>query len=525
MHRMINPWLMFAAVLPLVGCGGGGSGTDKSKTVGGQSSSTAWVSGVYPPAANFINRCELPRQGKSPITNQNYPDTKGSYVDENNFLRSWSQDTYLWYRELVDRNPANYPSTENYFNLLKTNAKTSSGADKDKYHYSMDSDEYAALSQSGLRYSYGMELAFIRNVPPRELRVIYVQPGSPAALQSITRGSKIVGVDGVDLVNNNTSAGIDTLNRGLFPDAAGQAHTFDIQKPGASQSISIVMQSARVTSVPVQQVKTLDTETGKVGYFAFHDHIAPAEVALRDAIAQLQGESISDLVIDLRYNGGGYLAIASQLAYMIAGASATESKTFELMQFNDKYPTRNPITGAALTPEPFLDYALGFSLAYGTALPSLNLSRVFVLTGSGTCSASEALMNGLRGIDVQVIQIGNTTCGKPYGFYSQSNCGTTYFSVQFRGVNAKNFGDYTEGFFPSAVDDGQSRVRGCIVADDYSHELGNPVEARLAAALYFRENGTCPGVAVSGSQKPSGTVVDDGVMLKPDVLNSAWMHY
>jgi hypothetical protein len=57
---------------------------------------------------------------------------------------------------------------------------------------------------------------------------------------------------------------------------------------------------------------------------------------------------------------------------------------------------------------------------------------VFVLTGGGTCSASEAFMNGLRGVGVEVIQIGSTTCGKPYGFYAQENCGTTYFSIQFR---------------------------------------------------------------------------------------------
>ncbi len=58
-------------------------------------------------------------------------------------------------------------------------------------------------------------------------------------------------------------------------------------------------------------------------------------------------------------------------------------------------------------------------------------------------------MNGLRGVNVQVIQIGTTTCGKPYGFYPQDNCGTTYFSIEFRGVNAQGFGDYPDGFSPS----------------------------------------------------------------------------
>ena len=151
-------------------------------------------------------------------------------------------------------------------------------------------------------------------------------------------------------------------------------------------------------------------------------------------------------------------------------------------------------------PTPFHDETLGFSVAPGQALPTLNLSRVFVLTGSGTCSASEAVMNGLRGVGVEVIQIGTTTCGKPYGFYAQENCGTTYFSIQFRGVNEANFGDYTDGFSPALVDDGEANVRGCQVADDYSEQLGNPAENRLEVALAYQAGQECiaPVGAASG---------------------------
>jgi hypothetical protein len=99
-------------------------------------------------------------------------------------------------------------------------------------------------------------------------------------------------------------------------------------------------------------------------------------------------------------------------------------------------------------------------------------------------------MNGLRGIDVQVIQIGGTTCGKPYGFYPQDNCGTTYFSIQFKGINAKGFGDYSDGFVPGATTTGS--FAGCQVADDFSHALGDANEALLAAALAYRQSSTCP---------------------------------
>ena len=82
-------------------------------------------------------------------------------------------------------------------------------------------------------------------------------------------------------------------------------------------------------------------------------------------------------------------------------------------------------------------------------MPTLNLATVYVLTGAGTCSASEAIINGLRGVGVQVIEVGSTTCGKPYGFYPQDNCGTTYFSIEYKGVNDMGFGDYTDGFSPA----------------------------------------------------------------------------
>jgi len=88
---------------------------------------------------------------------------------------------------------------------------------------------------------------------------------------------------------------------------------------------------------------------------------------------------------------------------------------------------------------PFTNQFVGFAdnpaTVPGSALPTLNLSRVFVLTTSSTCSASEAIINGLRGADIEVIQIGSGTCGKPYGFYPTDNCATTYFTIQFSGIN------------------------------------------------------------------------------------------
>jgi hypothetical protein len=116
-----------------------------------------------------------------------------------------------------------------------------------------------------------------------------------------------------------------------------------------------------------------------------------------------------------------------------------------------------------------------------------------VLSSGGTASASEAVINGLRGVDVEVILIGEATRGKPYGWYALDNCGTTYSTIQFKGSNEKGFGDYSDGFFPVASADlSGAEVTGCTVPDDLSNLLGDSNEGRLSAALTYIETGACP---------------------------------
>jgi len=493
----IRSSVLISTLITLASCGGGGGGggsTNPPPPVG-----SGWQQGVFLDSDSFFAQCQAPRAGINPATGTAYPDVAGTLLDENNFLRSFSNEIYLWYSEIVDRDPGLYNDTLTYFDLLKTTATTPSGADKDKYHYTYDTEEYYQLSQGGVSAGYGAKWAILSPTPPREIVVAFSEPGSPATDVSLTRGAIILEIDGVD-IDTSTQAGVDTLNAGLFPEL-GETHTFLVQDLGSAGSRPISMTAAEITNAMVQNVNVLVMpDTTRVGYMTFNYHRAPAEEELVDAINQLNaGPGIDDLVLDIRYNGGGFLDIASELAYMIAGPAQTAGQTFELLQFNDKHPVTDPFTGVAITPIPFHDIAQGFSLPNGQALPTLNLSRVYVLTGPGTCSASEAVMNGLRGVDVEVIQIGSTTCGKPYGFYPVDNCGTTYFTVQFRGVNEKNFGDYTDGFFPGDPGSAdQAEVPGCLVADDYTSPLGVAAEGRLAAALAYRDGQACPAASGFG---------------------------
>jgi carboxyl-terminal processing protease len=488
-NSMRSPLRSFAVVMlvALGGCGGGGDVTGPG----------SWTAGTFQPSSTFANQCASPRTGTDPTTGRPYADVRGSTLTENNFLRSWTNELYLWYREVTDRDPGAY-ATSAYFDLLKTTATAASGNAKDRFHFTYPTAEWVALAQSGVQAGYGVEWLVVSSRPPRQVVVAYTEPGSPAMTANLGRGAQVLTVDGVDVVNASDSASVDKLNAGLYPSAAGASHSFSVLDLGASTPRNITMVSANVTSTPVQNVGTIRSAAGTVGYMLFNDHLATAERHLLNAFGQLAAANVSDLVLDIRYNGGGYLDIASEVAYMIAGPAATTGRTFERTIFNDQYTTRDPVTGDPLTPTPFHTTTQGFSVPSGQALPTLNLPRVTVLTSPNTCSASESIVNGLRGVGVQVVEIGATSCGKPYGFYPEDNCGTTYFSIEFQGVNHQGFGDYPDGFSPAnAVGSVGVKLPGCAVADDLNHALGDPNEARLSAALGYLVNQSCPAVSLA----------------------------
>ena len=496
----------FLSLIALGACGGGGGGGADSEPLAGDGSTSGWQQGVFLDDSTFFGRCASPRSGQNPATGNPYADVQGSVLDENNFLRSYSNDTYLWYDEIVDRDPATFDDPLAYFDVLRTTEVTPSGADKDKFHFTIDTEAYFELSQSGVSAGYGASFVLLSTTPPRDALVAYVEPATPATQAGVARGARILSIDGVD-IDDNTQAGVDVLNAGLFPAGPGETHEFEILDLDAPAPRTVSLTSASITAQPVQNVTVIDEpQLGRVGYLVFNDHIATAEAGLVDAVNQLAaGPGIDELIVDLRYNGGGFLAIASELAYMIAGDGPTAGQTFELLQFNDKYPSTNPVTGQALAPTPFYREARGFSVPTGQPLPTLDMQRVVVLTGPGTCSASESVMNALRGVGVEVIQVGSTTCGKPYGFYPTDNCGTTYFTIQFRGVNAADFGDYTDGFSPANVTGTVgTEVPGCAVADDFTQPLGNAAESRLASALSYLATGSCPPPTASVRTGASG---------------------
>ncbi|MET0280606.1 MAG: S41 family peptidase [Steroidobacteraceae bacterium] len=489
-----------ALLCGLCSCGGGGDAAiAPAAPPAGAAGTIPYTAGVYPASSTFANQCAVPRTGVDP-QGRRWPDAAGSLLAEKHFLRSWTNELYLWFSEVPDSNPAATADVPAYFDLLRTPAVLASGRRKDEFHFTYNTAEYLAASTNGTMLGYGISFDLVAATPPRRLVVQYVQPGSPAAVAGITRGAELLRADGYDVVADNTTTGIAAINSAAFSPAQGSSHQLVFRDRNTTATRAVTLAAAQVTFDAVPVVSTVPTAAGRVGYLLFNDHTAASESALRGAFETLRSASVVDLVLDLRYNGGGYLDIASEVAYMIAGAARTAGHNFETLQFNSKHPTTNPVTGNRIVPTPFHDKGQGFSVTEGAALPALNLARVYVLTSDETCSASESIINGLKGVGVTVYQFGGTTCGKPYGFYPEDNCGTTYFSIQFRGVNDMNFGDYAEGFSVTrASGDTRAILPGCPAGDDFNHDLGDPAEAQLRTALNYQLTGACPVVPFSAT--------------------------
>ncbi|MFL0811004.1 MAG: peptidase [Agarilytica sp.] len=504
--RLVTYLFLTAA---FAGCGGSSDGllSDPANIVEDEEFILTWQEDVFFDKVFYQDLCENPREGDDPFNgNRPYSDQQGSTEYENFYLRSWTNETYLWYDEVEDQDPGLF-STADYFAQLKTFERTPSNNFKDNFHFTQDTEDYLTTTVSGETFGYGMNLVYRATVPPRDVIVRDVVPGSPADLAGVERGMSILEVDGVDMINGND---VDTLNGGLGPDVIGESHDFVFDPVDGLANLEVTMASARISIAPVTEAQVIDTATGGVGYLHFSTHIENATAGLIDAFELMVAEGASDLVLDMRYNGGGLLDIAGQVGYMVAGAAQSSGRVFYRLDFNNKIGSGTTIG--------FNSSSLNFGdLTGNEPLPSLNLNRVFILASANTCSASEAIINGLRGIDVEVVLIGSGTCGKPYGFIPEGNCGTTYFTVQFAGVNDDGFGEYPDGFAPANDPNLEGvSVPGCYVEDDYTRGLGDPTEAMLAAALQYRVDETCPGVAIPKPAPAFEKITQDaGAISKP----------
>jgi carboxyl-terminal processing protease len=467
--------------LTLAGCGGGGSSGGSTPPP-----PPPPTSGI-PPSSEFAGTLLKPNGGKDAA---DWDAASCTDARQKSWNRSNLNEDYLFYKEapLASINPDTFTGTvPQLFEAYTTRALPQ----RDRFSFVITQAQAEAVFQSGTSTDLGLELR--REAGTNLIRVAYTEPASAAGRAGIKRSGILATVNGTNSSTGLTQAQIDAV----FASAPGTVVNVGIQATVGGPITNYALTSGTYASTPVLVDKVLPGTT--VGYLAHTSFSTPVgETQLADAFKRFATAGVTDLVVDLRYNGGGYIFISAQLGYMVAGGSgaATNSKVFEQFTFNDKRSNENVAV-------PFFSTITNFlgNPRANEALSGLNLKRVFVLVSGSTCSASESFISSMRGIDVQTVLIGSTTCGKPYGFSQENNCTLSYFPIEFEGRNNKG------EVFP-----GTGITPTCAVGDDLTKELGDPTEKMLAAALTYRTTGACPTVAAA-----SGALSKPRALSEPNV--------
>lgn len=299
-------------------------------------------------------------------------------------------------------------------------------APQDRFSFIVD--DYVALenSFSGISKTTGMNynLSYISAGSDNLLGFVrYVLPGTSAEAEGIKRGDIFTKVNGTQLTIGNYQSLLAS------PTVTISLATLDgnnLSETGVTKTLT----NAEYNTNPVLIKKILEVNGSKIGYLMYNSFTRDYDAQLNQAFGEFKAANITDLVLDLRYNGGGDVRTATDLASMITGQFAGEILVKE--EWNEKYQAYFESTEERK--EGLLN-RFTTNIRSGEAINSLNLSRVFVLTSARSASASELIINGLKPY-IQVIQVGDKTTGK----FTASV--TLYDSPNFGKVNANTTHKY-----------------------------------------------------------------------------------
>ncbi|WP_446831854.1 S41 family peptidase [Candidatus Foliamicus sp.] len=359
---------------------------------------------------------------------------------------------------------------------------------------------------AGQAYVFGFRMRVVVDLSqnPLYLEIADVYANAPAGLAGLERGDRIVEVNG-KAVDSLTLAQVDAE---LGPPEEGFEVRLEVEKQsGERRTITMAKDLVDVPTVPEQSVSVFDSAAGSVGYLHFRTFFGDASFRLLQEFAEFRRAGVRNLVVDLRYNGGGAVPIAEGLATLIGGPELFKGQQNVLSRrvHNERISARGFDQTAYFGCAAYSTPELRARCENESALP--NLENVVFITGPSSASASELLITALQPYE-NVSLVGDRTFGKPVGQYgfgfcrAEDNSADSFLGylwpVSFATVNAEGYEDYYDGI---------PVTEGCQVEDDLSRPLGDPEEARLAAALRYIETGSCGASASTRMSPPPGAVI------------------
>jgi C-terminal processing protease CtpA/Prc len=375
-----------------------------------------------------------------------WPVTSCTALGKNLFVRDALSDIYLWHTEMPAANPAAFDSPEAYLEAVRYRPLDTT------FSYITSREANDAFFDDSAYIGFG----FSTDVTGDGMRILQVFPDSPASEAGLARGARILAIDGrpvADLIADGT------LDSAFGPAQAGAASAIEfVLLTGERRSARLVKRAVTIPTVSLTRVYEVDGR--RIGYIFFRNFVRPSNEALDAAFAELAASRVDDLVLDMRYNGGGLVAVARHLASVIGGVR-TRDQVFAHYVHNDRNIRRNQV------------------LRFEDTGSGSEFERLIVITTRASASASELVINALRPF-IPVVIVGDRTYGKPVGQYQINFCDKMLAPVSFTVRNANNEGDYFEGLAPD-----------CVAADDVERDLGDPAEASLREAITYAATGAC----------------------------------
>ena len=371
---------------------------------------------------------------------------------------------YFWYKQMPVVTKTDYKDP--YTLLTAMEYKT-----LDRWSFIQTYAQYIAQS-TGSFVGHGIQMGMD---PLNQVRIAQIYSNSPLYTKGVRRGWIVKKLNGTPLAPIFLTNDATAYSNLIGASTAGITNTFLFQTPAGKDS-TISSAKASFTLNTVILADTLHLKSGITGHLVFDQFIPPSNQELQSAFTYFSQNNIKDLIVDLRYNGGGDLSVLTNMASYVAGSTKFNTP-FLTLTFNDK-------NAAANQSFPFVSVAA-----------PLSITRLVVITTRGTASASEDFINGLKpSFDVKTI--GDTTNGKPvgmYGFgYPSHLPNYIFWPITFSLVNSAGQGEFYKGFAPLKY-----------VPDDVTHDWKDRNEACLKESIYYLEHGNVSTKSLAVKQQPT----------------------
>jgi len=379
--------------------------------------------------------------------------------------------------------PTPYASVEDYIDALTATARSQH---KDRYFtYLTSIAAEDAYYNSGSSAGFGIRLGLTST---NRLFVTEAFEGGAALNAGIDRGTEIVAIGTSSSNLRNVSdliVGSDTsaLSNALGPDTAGTSRVLRVMSlTGVTSTVTVTKTQFALDPVSSRYGAKIISDGGQqFGYINLRTFINPAEQPLKDAFLRFRTNGITNIIIDLRYNGGGLISVADLMGDLM-GANRAPTDVWEYMTFRPEKSAENSNHTFTLMSQ------------------SIAPTKIAFIGGGGTASASELVINGMVPyLHANAGLIGSNTYGKPVGQIAidKTACDDRFRVIAFAIQNAAHNGAYYDGL-------ASFMEASCQASDDISYQLGDPNEQSTRRALDYLEGKSCTPVTASVSTNTAG---------------------